>query len=195
MHSRLPSITSVHGAVQDVYFLTVHSPLEDLGAPAPVNGLIVHARTLLHPWLPQPDSGRIYRCLTEFPGRVPGCVVPLSTLNYELGDGRLWPQVADWQNVTRELVQLTRTPGFCEAILLALDQADATLLAAGPFTPVRAMTDHGVAVLGTTERKQLIAWLTSELPEATGEPRFWPGHGLIPPPALPATMPYQPYGT
>jgi hypothetical protein len=184
MYSRLSSITSVYRSVQDVYFLTVHSPLEDLGAPAPVNGLLVHARTLLHPRLPQPDSGRIYRCLTEFPGRVPGCVVPLSTLNYELDDGRLWPQVADWQYVTRELVHCTRTPGFCEAILLALGHTDATLLAAGPYT-----------VLGTTERKRLIAWLTSELPEATGEPRFWPGHGLIPPPTLPATMPYQPYGT
>lgn len=195
MHSRLASITPVRRTVHNVYFLTVHSPLEDPGAPAPVNGLIVHALTLLHPLLPQPDGGRIYRCLTEFPGRVPGCLVPVSTLNYELDDGRLWPHVADWQYVTRALVELTRTPGTCEAILLALGQADAALLAAGPYTPVRAISDDGLSVLGTTERQQLITWLTSELPPATGEPRFWPGTGLVPPPAQPATMPYQPHGT
>lgn len=181
--------------MQDVYFLTMHSPLEDPGAPARVNGLIVHALTLLHPSLPQPDAGRMYRCLTEFPARAPGCLVPLSTLNHELDDGRLWPHVADWQDVTSALVQFTRTSGFCEAILLALGQADAALLAGGPYTPVRAINDEGLLVLGTTERQQLIARLTSELPEATGEPRFWPGTGLIPPPALPATMPYQPHGT
>jgi len=80
--------------VTDVYFLTVHEPYEMPGAPAPVNGVIVHALTFLHPGLPQPDASRIYRCLTEFPDRTPGCLVPLSTLNYELDDGRLWPQVA-----------------------------------------------------------------------------------------------------
>jgi hypothetical protein len=91
----------------------MHSPLEDPGAPAAVNGLIVHALTLLHPRLPQPDGGRMYRCLTEFPDRVPGCLVPLSTLNYELDDGRLWPDVADWQHVTSTLVHFTKTRGFC----------------------------------------------------------------------------------
>jgi hypothetical protein len=185
-----------NGTVPDVYFLAMHSPLEEPGAPAPVNGLIVHALTLLHPWLPQPDGGRIYRCLTEFPGRVPGCLVPLSTLNYELDDGRLWPHVADWQDVTRALVELSRTPGSCEAIVLALAPADATLLAAGPYTPVRAINDDGaLLVLGTADRQHLIARLTSELPAATGEPRFWPGADLIPPPTLPITMPYKPYGT
>lgn len=173
----------------------MHSPLEDPGAPAPVNGLIVHALTLLHPWLPQPDAGRMYRCLTEFPGRVPGCLVPLSTLNYELDGGRLWPHVADWQEVTSALVRFTRAPGFCEAILMAIDQTEATLLAAGPYTPVHAVHDERVLALGSTERRCLITWLTGELPPATGEPRFWPGSGLIPPPALPATMPYRPYGT
>ena len=57
--------------MKKVYFLTVHSPYQEPDAPGPVNGLITHARTLLHPDLPQPDAGRIYRCLTEFPGRFP----------------------------------------------------------------------------------------------------------------------------
>ena len=98
--------------VKDVYLLTMHDPYDEPGAPAPVNGVIVHALTLLHPDLPQPDAGRIYRCLTEFPGRTPGCLVPLSTLNYELDNGRLWPEIADdWRAVMRALVALTRTTG------------------------------------------------------------------------------------
>jgi hypothetical protein len=39
----------------------------------------VHVRTLLHPALPQPDAGRVYRCLTEFPGRVPVATCPCPT--------------------------------------------------------------------------------------------------------------------
>ena len=57
--------------VKDVYLLAMHDPYDEPGAPVPVNGVIVHARTLLHRDLPQPDAGRIYRCLTEFPGRTP----------------------------------------------------------------------------------------------------------------------------
>lgn len=181
--------------VKDVYLLTVHEPCHAPGAPAPVNGVIVHALTLLHPRLPQPGAGRIYRCLTEFPGRIPGCLVPLSTLNYELDDGRLWPQVADWPAVIHALIQLTRTAGCCEAMPLALDPANAALLAAGPYVPVRTIGAQGWRVLGTTDRNELIEWLTSKLPESTGEPALWPGDNLIQPPEQPATMPYQPHGT
>jgi hypothetical protein len=39
--------------VKDVYLLTMHEPYDEPGAPAPVNGVIVHALTLLHPDLPQ----------------------------------------------------------------------------------------------------------------------------------------------
>src|ERR1700721_1207049 len=81
--------------VKDVYLLAMHDPYDEPGAPVPVNVVIVHARTMLHRDLPQPEAGRIYRCLTEFPGRTPNCLVPLSTLNYELDDGRLWPRIAD----------------------------------------------------------------------------------------------------
>jgi hypothetical protein len=171
--------------VKDVYFLTVHGPYEEPGAPAPVNGVIVHALTLLHPDLPQPDAGRIYRCLTGFPGRSPGSLVPLSTLNYELDDGRLWPQVADWRTVVRALIELTRTPGRCESMPLALPSAGAALLAAGPFAPVPPGC-------GIPERSRLLDLLASGLPEATGTPPLWPGDNLLPPPEHPATLPYQP---
>ena len=43
--------------MKNVYFLTVHSPYQEPDAPGPVNGLITHARTLLHPDLPQPGAG------------------------------------------------------------------------------------------------------------------------------------------
>jgi hypothetical protein len=48
-----------------------HEPYESPDHPVPINATIVHALTLLHPAVPQPDGGRMYRCLTEFPGRAP----------------------------------------------------------------------------------------------------------------------------
>jgi hypothetical protein len=93
--------------------------------------VVVHALTLLHPDLPQPDAGRVYRCLTEFPRRAPGCLVPLSTLDYELGDGRLWPQVADREAVTGGLVELTRAPGRCDSLPLTRLPYEVTLLRPG----------------------------------------------------------------
>ena len=173
--------------VKDVYLLTMHDPYEEPGAPAPINGVIVHALTLLHPDLPQPDAGRIYRCLTEFPGRTPGCLVPLSTLNYELDNGRLWPQITDdWKAVLGALVALTRTPGRCESMPLAFPETDAALLAAGPFAPVPPG-------LGLPDRDELLAMLAQDLP-GPGRP-LWPGDNLVSPPEHPATMPYQPHGT
>src|SRR5215471_14008474 len=53
--------------VKDVYFLTVHEPYEIPGAPAPVNGVIVHALTFLHPGLSQPDA-RLLRVDAAGPG-------------------------------------------------------------------------------------------------------------------------------
>jgi hypothetical protein len=181
--------------VEDVYFLTVHGPCENPGGRAPVNGVIVHALTLLHPELPQPDAGRMYRCLTEFPGRKPGCLVPLSTLDYELDGGRLWPQVADWEAVTGALISLTKTPGRCDSIPLALRPSDTTLLATGPYAHIPVITEEGMTAIGTSDRRQLLYMLTLALPESSGRPSLWPGDNLIPPPEHPATMPYQPHGT
>ena len=181
--------------VTDVYFLTVHEPYEMPGAPAPVNGVIVHALTFLHPGLPQPDASRIYRCLTEFPDRTPGCLVPLSTLNYELDDGRLWPQVADWRTVVRALIALTRTPGCCESMPLALAPVDAALLATGPYAPVPSADVGCMSAFGIPDRSELLKLLAGRLPEAAGAPPLWPGDNLVSPPEDPATMPYLPHGT
>jgi hypothetical protein len=85
--------------VKDVYLLMLHTPYQSREHEVPIDATIVHARTLLHPAVPQPDGGRMYRCLTEFPARTPGCLVPLSTLTFELDGGELWPQVADWERV------------------------------------------------------------------------------------------------
>jgi hypothetical protein len=171
--------------VKDVYLLAMHDPYDEAGAPVPVNGVIVHARTLLHRELPQPDAGRIYRCLSEFPGRTPNCLVPLSTLNYELDDGRLWPQIAeDWRAVIRALVALTRTPGRCESRPLAFPEIEAALLATGPFAPVPPG-------LGIPEREELLDMLAEDLPRRP----LWPGDNLAAPPEDPVTLPYQPHGT
>jgi hypothetical protein len=171
--------------IKDVYLLAMHEPYEQPGAPAPFNAVIVHARTLLSPDLPQPDAGRIYRCLTEFPGRTPHCLVPLSTLNYELDDGRLWPQVAeDWSGVIDALVALTRIPGRCQSRAFAFPELEAGVLAGGPFAPVAPGFDHRL-------REELLAMLAEDLPHRP----LWPGDKLIPPPADPAVLPYEPHGS
>jgi hypothetical protein len=41
----------------DVYFLALHEPYSAREHPVPINATIVHALTLLHPSLPQPDGG------------------------------------------------------------------------------------------------------------------------------------------
>jgi hypothetical protein len=171
--------------VKDVYLLAMHDPYDEPGAPVPVNGVIVHARTLLHRDLPQPGAGRIYRCLTEFPGRTPHCLVPLSTLNYELDDGRLWPEIAgDWRAVIRALVALTRASGCCESRPLAFPEIEAALLATGPFAPVPPGR-------GIPERDELLDMLAEDLPRRP----LWPGDNLVAPPEDPAVMPYLPHGT
>jgi len=173
--------------VNNVYFLAVHAPCDEPGAPAPVNGLIVHAAALLHPDLPQPDAALMYRCLTEFPGRVPGCLVPLSTLGCELGGGRLWRSVADWPRVLHALSGLARA-GVIGCLPLALTPAESALLAADPHA--QAPVGHG-----TQDRDHLLDSLAARLTHAGGSPPLWPGGGLLHPPERPAVMPHQPHGT
>lgn len=119
--------------VQDVYLLTLHEPYQSPQHPVPVNATIVHALTLLHPAVPQPDGGRMYRCLTEFPGRTPGCVVPLSTLTFELDGGALWDRVGNWERVVEAVVHVARNQG-CDAMPMGLPQLTALLVGGGPHT-------------------------------------------------------------
>jgi hypothetical protein len=190
-------------AVRDVYLLIMHEPRPHpiLGA-GEVNVVIVHALTLLRCDLPQPDAARMYRCLTEFPGRIPGCVVPISTLAYELDNGRLWPEVADPEAVSEAVVRLVFTPGpgQCKSLPLHVDSPYDALLSGGPYAVVRhdAGSDScelDGPVLGTNHRRALLNLFADQVANRSPRPAVWAGGETIPPPADPAVMPYQPHGT
>lgn len=179
--------------VEDVHLLIVHEPYQSPEHPVPIDATIVHALTLLHPAVPQPDGGRMYRCLTEFPSRTPGCLIPLSTLTYELGGGQLWPQVADWEAVVAAIVRLSRT-GACDAMPLGLPSAAVAVLGAGPFTTITLhRPDGGREVVGAPERQEWIEKLTGAIRSFVAQGPFYPGDDLTAPPADPAVMPYKPY--
>ncbi|MFI6100148.1 hypothetical protein ACIA8G_31770 [Lentzea sp. NPDC051213] len=165
--------------VQDVYFLALHEPYQTPEYPVLINATIVHARTLLHPALPQPDGGRMFRCLTEFPVRTPGCVVPLSTLTFELNGGRWWPEVADWQRVVDAVVHVSRTKG-CDALPLGLPAQTAAYLAQGPTT-------------GPPERQEALNDITAQVHKLVEDGPLFPGPDLVMPPDTPETLPYRPW--
>ena len=188
---------------QDVYFLTVRASPPGLLLHAPAGALaaavITHARSFLHPDLPQPDGGRVYRCLTEAPGRTPGCLVALSGLDYELCGGRLWPLVADRGRLLAALSALIAT-SRCDSLTLPLIPWDDTLLNGGPYSHVPLMNTSGgicatVTAEGTAERAAVLAGLTAMVCARNAGRMWWPGDRLIQPPDDPAVMPYQPYGT
>jgi hypothetical protein len=190
--------------IEDVYFLTIREapPRRSLTDFPLAAAVIVHARTFLHPALPQPDAGRVYRCLTEFPGRVPGCLVPLSDLDYELCDGRLWPAVGDRARILAALATLTTAPGRCDSLELPLVPWDDSLLRGGPYSHTQLLeardgdyTDLIVTAEGTRERAELLVDLARSLRDATAGHPWWPGDGLVRPPDDLAVMPYEPYGT
>jgi hypothetical protein len=139
--------------IHEVYLLTLHQPYESHDHPVPVNATIVHAKTLLHPQIPQPDGGRIYRCLTEFPGRSAGCIVPVSTLTAELNGGLLWPHVADWERVVEAVVRLSRNRS-CDAMPLGLPADMAGSLSSGPDTTLTVFyPDHNDVIEPPMEPK------------------------------------------
>lgn len=189
--------------LEDVYFLTVRAcppgPLVQIPAGGLAAAVITHARSFLHPDLPQPDGGRVYRCLTEAPGRTPGCLVPLSELDYELCGGRLWPRVADRDRLLAALSALIAA-GRCDSLSVPLVPWDDTLLAGGPYSHVPVMKTSGgiciaVTAEGTAERAAILARLTTTVRARNAVSNWWPGSRLIQPPPDPAVMPYQPYGT
>jgi hypothetical protein len=182
--------------VEDVYLLVLHEPYESAEHSVPVDETIVHALTLPHPLVPQPDGGRMYRCLTEFPSRTPGCLVPLSTLTFELDGGRLWPQVAEWEAVTDAVVRLSRTR-TCDAFPVGLPPVAAALLGSGPATTVTVTVhrpDGTRQVVGGPERQGYIDELADIVRSLAARGPFFPGDGLTDPPAQPEVMPYKPYG-
>lgn len=182
--------------VQDVYLLALHEPYQSAQHPVPINATIVHALTLLHPAVPQPDGGRMYRCLTEFPGRVPGGVVPLSTLTFELDGGQLWPLVADWERVVDAVVRIARRQG-CDAMPMGLPQVAAVLVGGGPNTVHELYHPDGSrSQAGPVERQQHLDELTGHVRQFAVEGPFWPGDNLVSPPREPHVLPYKPrHGT
>lgn len=179
--------------VEDVYLLVLHEPYESAEHPVPVNATIVHALTLLHPLVQQPDGGNIYRCLTEFPSRTPGCLVPLSTLTFELDGGQLWPQVADWEAVNDAVVRLSRA-GACDAFPVGLPPVAAALLGSGPTTAVTVHRPDGTRqIVGALERQGYIDELARTVRSLAARGPFFPGNGLTAPPPQPEVMPYKPY--
>lgn len=177
--------------VEDVYLLALHEPYGTTEHPVPINATVVHAKTLLHAELPQPDGGLMYRCLTEFPVRTPGCLVPLSTLTFELGGGELWPDVADWAGVVEHVVCLARR-GMCDAVALGLSSSASALLAGGPTTVNTMYTLGGTSVQGPGERQQEVQRLHDRVRHFAAQGSFWPGDRLVPPPTHPRNMPYKP---
>jgi hypothetical protein len=179
--------------VEDVHLLALHEPYVSPQHPVPINATIVHASTLLHPAVPQPDGGRIYRCLTEFPGRTSGCLVPLSTLTFELDGGRLWPQIGDWETVVDAVVDLSRRQA-CDAMPLGLPQLTALLVSGGPNTVHELYHPDGSrSQAGPADRQQHLDELAGHVRRFVAEGPFWPGERLVTPPAEPRVMPFLPY--
>ncbi|MEU1813131.1 hypothetical protein [Micromonospora aurantiaca (nom. illeg.)] len=179
-------------AVLDVYFLALHEPYQAAEHPVPINATMVHARTLLHRGVPQPVGGLMYRCLTEFPGRRPGCVVPLSTLTYELNGGDGWDRIGDWTAVVDALVRLSRERR-CDAMPLGLPNVAAGLLAHGPTTNLTVFNVGAAeAEAGPVQRQHQLDQLTDAVRAYAAQGPFWPGDNLISPPREPAILPYHP---
>jgi len=183
----------VVGTVSDVYLLALHEPYHAPEHRVPINATIVHARTLLHPLVLQPDGGRMYRCLTEFPGRTPGCLIPLSTLTFELDGGGLWPLIGDWERVVEDIVSLARNRD-CDAMPLGLPQLQAALLGGGPSMVHEVHDTNGTRFqVGPAEREQHLNELSGHVHRFAADGPFWPGDNLGAPPREPGTMPYRPY--
>lgn len=176
-----------------VYFLASHEPNRHERDTEPVNCLLVEARTLLHPSLPQPDAGRMYRCIVEAPDRRPGEIVPLSTLTFELGGGRLWDKVADWEAVRDALVDLT-VRNDCDSMRFGLTDTQLVSLINGPRTITHLYDPGGRTTVGPEQRAAALGELAGHIRTfvADGGP-FWCGDGLIDPPSEPNRMPYEPY--
>jgi hypothetical protein len=173
--------------------LAIHEPYESPEHPVPINATIVHALTLLHPRVPQPDGGLMYRCLTEFPGRIPGCLVPLSTLTFELDGGRLWPQIGDWEAVVNAVVRVSRH-GQCDAMPLGLPAVASVLLANGPTSKTHLIRPNGKgSEAGPEQRQKELDDLSRHVRAFVARGPFWPGDNLVDPPTRPKVMPYQPF--
>ena len=125
----------------------------------------------------------MYRCLTESPGRTPGCVVPLSTSTFELDGGKLWSQSPPGERIVEVVVHMARRPG-CDAMPMGLPQLPALLVGGGPNT-VHTLhhPDGSRSQAGPAERQQFLEELTSHVRGVVADGPFWPGDNLVAPPS------------
>ncbi|MEV6029360.1 hypothetical protein [Streptomyces sp. NPDC052036] len=128
---------------------------------------LVAAASLLHPRVRQPDGARIYNRLTR--GRLPGEIVPRSTLTHELGGGALWPEVGDWEAVTADLLQLIGDQK-CDALSLGLPDIARALVCSGPHSQVRAYDPAAgrYQVYGSADRIEVLVEVGRQLAWAEG---------------------------
>ncbi|MGX4695529.1 hypothetical protein [Streptomyces sp. JNUCC 63] len=161
----------------DVYLLFAHEPYYPAAAQE-INTSLVAAASLLHPRVRQPDGARIYDRLTR--GRLPGEIVPLSTLTHELGGEAGWAEVGDWEQVTGDLLQLVRDGG-CDALSLGLPDLARALVCSGPHSQVRVHDPAGgrYQAYGPTDRLKVLVEIGKQLQWAEAGCTFWPGDGLL----------------
>lgn len=145
--------------------------------------------------MPQPYGGLVYRWLTEFPSRTPGCLVPLSTVSFELDGGRLWSHVGDWEAVV-EAIARRRGTRAATPWVMALPELTLAMLAGGPTTTLHVTgIDGRRSVLGGHDRQDHLDRLKGQLDAMLATGPFWPGDDLVAPPRTPLVMPYQPYSS
>ncbi|MFD5814698.1 hypothetical protein [Streptomyces sp. NPDC127038] len=163
----------------DVYLLFAHEPYFPDQGIQEVNTTVVTAETLLHPQVRQPDGARIHDLLTR--GRERGAIVPLSTITHELGGGTKWPEVGDFERVTRDLVVLMQRE-LCHGLCLRLPELDRALVCIGPAAgqEVRIFdTEAGDFVAyGQRDRAEVLAAVGRILRAVKAERPLWPGEDL-----------------
>ncbi|MFI6567122.1 hypothetical protein [Streptomyces sp. NPDC050534] len=177
--SPVPHTAPRQAAALDVYLLFAHEPYYPAAARE-INATVVAAACLLHPRVRQPDGARIHARLVH--GRRPGEIVPLSTLSHELDGGARWPQVADWQTVTEDLLQVIRDHD-CDALGLGLPEIARALVCVGPHSEIRSVdsTSGAPRVYGPRDRLAVLVEVGRQLAWAEAGCPLWPGDGLLPP--------------
>ncbi|MFI6662293.1 hypothetical protein ACIBL8_43060 [Streptomyces sp. NPDC050523] len=176
----LPMALSEAGPVArslDVYLLFAHEPYYPAAAQE-INTTVVAAASLLHPRVRQPDGACIHALLVR--DRLPGEIVPLSTLTHELDGGARWPEVGDWETVTEDLLQLIRDHD-CDALNLGLPVIARALVCNGPHAEIRAIDPASGThrAYGPADRVEVLIEVGRQLAWAESGSPLWPGEGLL----------------
>ncbi|WP_369383273.1 hypothetical protein [Streptomyces sp. cg36] len=106
--------------------------------------------------------------------------MPLSTLTHELDGGARWPEVADWEATTNDLLQLIRDHD-CDALSLGLPDTARALMCASPHSEIRTVdpTSGAHHAYGPADRIAVLAGIGRHLAWAEAGSPLWPGTGLL----------------